>query len=1374
VTSTGLNVFELTLSGGAGGGVNDATVTSSRVRLFQGSQQLVDGVDYTFSYDPATNKIRLTSKGQLFIPGGYRVVLDNAADGIRDSAGGPLQPNRDNGQTVFNLTLALRGPTANLTTPLDNGAGDPNPALNRVDFITSTGLPRIEIKLNPNGSPINNSSVSAADVQLFRDGVLLTSPAGYTFSYVAATQTISLVLAQPAVIPAEYRVELANGATGIFDQAGGRLQPNQADGKTAFYVSVLPPGPVARLVDPADGGTLPPVDKDPDPNDVLIYTSSPVTKLDVKLNPVGLAIADASVSAADVTVLFNGTRIDLGTDYLFEYLPDSDLIRLLPVGSSFQTGAYSIQLDNTLNGILDVAGNRLRPNRPNGTTVLNVSFAPAGEMSIPQGIFIANLGLSDVNGSTYVGFALDADPLTQVTVQIVSAVKPTGAIETLVNTTLTVDENGSLDFERILPDSIAGELITITITGEFGQTISVSDLVGPVATSRRAFVSRLFSKVLKRDGVLTATEDEFTPIEVNPTRGGMVDAFVLTPSFADSVAGILVQQILGRSATTSEIETFSAQFEATGSLDQARRTLLTSDEFAARFGLPPDLQLNFNNASHQAAVRAYVQAVYAILLPGVTLTPAQLDGEVFDVFEAGRGWIISNALDGGILGSIQYRTIRTNQAYLDCLARPATTQEIAQFSTLPERDLLRQILKSDEFFFKQVVESIYRDYLQRGPAEVNATELSAIVSQLVAGTKTELGVRADVIASAEFRANVPGALAGFVENAFCQILGRKATVAEVTSGVNFVNTNGGDTVTGRRAYAVLLLGQLGDLFAPPTLAEPDSVLRTDSLGSTGPQAPAIGGIAQSSTNEGQGISFVVQATSTVDVPIVYELVSAPTGATINRQTGLFQWTPSDNYDGLLALSVRAKQDGTQPLQSTRTFLIDVGNLRPTASLATPAVVTGGVPQGIVLSAGDPGVTDQNSNFRFEIDWDNNGIWDETVVGPSGSVVQHVFSTGGPAQVKMRATDKDGGVSDPVLRTVQVEGLFAVPDPETGLIDLVWSGGDGADEIILEQSGPTTVTVQTVRRNGIVVSQSRTFTNITGRVEVFTAGGNDKVTATNMTSISVFVDGGAGNDVIFGGRAADTILGGDGNDTISGSKGADLIRGGEGDDQIYGEYAASASLGSRRADMSSDTIYGEGGNDFIYGDSDGGEGQGDYIDAGDGDDTVIADGSTGHRSANDTVFGGAGNDLIFGDSIEASATNGGSDQLEGGSGNDIIYAGGGSDVVRGGTGSDLIIADRLGSLTLQAMQAIRQEWNSSRTLAQRRDNITGRNFTGLNGSNFIVPTVHFLNANVFDDQAVDGAFAGAGDGAGDWLIVTSGQDQSNEAGSEDLIDLVLNT
>jgi Ca2+-binding RTX toxin-like protein len=317
-------------------------------------------------------------------------------------------------------------------------------------------------------------------------------------------------------------------------------------------------------------------------------------------------------------------------------------------------------------------------------------------------------------------------------------------------------------------------------------------------------------------------------------------------------------------------------------------------------------------------------------------------------------------------------------------------------------------------------------------------------------------------------------------------------------------------------------------------------------------------------------------------------------------------------------------------------------------------------------------------------------------------------------------------------------------------------------------------VQTVRRNGIVVSQSRTFTNITGRVEVFTAGGNDKVTATNMTSISVFVDGGAGNDVIFGGRAADTILGGDGNDTISGSKGADLIRGGEGDDQIYGEYAASASLGSRRADMSSDTIYGEGGNDFIYGDSDGGEGQGDYIDAGDGDDTVIADGSTGHRSANDTVFGGAGNDLIFGDSIEASATNGGSDQLEGGSGNDIIYAGGGSDVVRGGTGSDLIIADRLGSLTLQAMQAIRQEWNSSRTLAQRRDNITGRNFTGLNGSNFIVPTVHFLNANVFDDQAVDGAFAGAGDGAGDWLIVTSGQDQSNEAGSEDLIDLVLNT
>ncbi|MGH7177861.1 MAG: calcium-binding protein, partial [Tepidisphaeraceae bacterium] len=140
-----------------------------------------------------------------------------------------------------------------------------------------------------------------------------------------------------------------------------------------------------------------------------------------------------------------------------------------------------------------------------------------------------------------------------------------------------------------------------------------------------------------------------------------------------------------------------------------------------------------------------------------------------------------------------------------------------------------------------------------------------------------------------------------------------------------------------------------------------------------------------------------------------------------------------------------------------------------------------------------------------------------------------------------------------------------------------------------------------------------------------------------------VDGGDGNDIIYGGIAAglsDTDNAA-GNDVIFGGLGADQIDGGSGDDIIFGGIAAGAS----DVDNSNDIIYGGLGAD--------------QVDAGDG---------------NDIIFGGTGSpdtDIV------------GNDVIYGGAGNDILGGGTGDDVLIGGAGNDtyLFIATNLGSDTI---------------------------------------------------------------------------------------------
>jgi methionine-rich copper-binding protein CopC len=140
--------------------------------------------------------------------------------------------------------------------------------------------------------------------------------------------------------------------------------------------------------------------------------------------------------------------------------------------------------------------------------------------------------------------------------------------------------------------------------------------------------------------------------------------------------------------------------------------------------------------------------------------------------------------------------------------------------------------------------------------------------------------------------------------------------------------------------------------------------------------------------------------------------------------------------------------------------------------------------------------------------------------------------------------------------------------------------------------------------------------------------------------------------------------------------------------------------------------------------------------GDGDDVI--DGGF----LNDLIDGGTGNDVLRGDSYGGN----GNDTLLGGDGDDILIGQFGADVLRGGRGSDLIIAGGLfvDDYTIDQTFALRREWTSGRSYAERVANISGvgtgpRN----NGNVFIVP-----HATVEHDEAVDQVF---GEDDQDWLI-----------------------
>uniref|UniRef100_UPI0012E01907 type I secretion C-terminal target domain-containing protein n=1 Tax=Aeromonas finlandensis TaxID=1543375 RepID=UPI0012E01907 len=153
------------------------------------------------------------------------------------------------------------------------------------------------------------------------------------------------------------------------------------------------------------------------------------------------------------------------------------------------------------------------------------------------------------------------------------------------------------------------------------------------------------------------------------------------------------------------------------------------------------------------------------------------------------------------------------------------------------------------------------------------------------------------------------------------------------------------------------------------------------------------------------------------------------------------------------------------------------------------------------------------------------------------------------------------------------------------------------------------------------------------------------TSVNNLPGSDRIDGGAGDDILFGDAVHFAGINGEGYAAIKQYVAGKLSASSVTDAQVHDYITDHASeFDQSSTNDKADVLIGGEGNDILFG-------QG-------GDDFLFG------GAGNDILFGGAGNDTLYGES--------GNDTLYGGSGNDTLYGGAGNDTLSGGLGSDILV------------------------------------------------------------------------------------------------------
>ena len=193
---------------------------------------------------------------------------------------------------------------------------------------------------------------------------------------------------------------------------------------------------------------------------------------------------------------------------------------------------------------------------------------------------------------------------------------------------------------------------------------------------------------------------------------------------------------------------------------------------------------------------------------------------------------------------------------------------------------------------------------------------------------------------------------------------------------------------------------------------------------------------------------------------------------------------------------------------------------------------------------------------------------DAIGGTFAGLAQGATFLAGDQRFQISYTGGDG--NDVVLTAIAMPGV-RVLEGNT----LVITGTAGNDVVQLSRKGGALQRLPpTSCRGGAMPFHATAIKNVR-----FALGdGDDVASVASNVRLPVFMDGGAGNDVLVGGSGHDVLMGGDGDDMVWGGSGHDVLVGGSGRDGLHGELGRDVLIGGLDIDM----LQGGQGDDLLLG------------------------------------------------------------------------------------------------------------------------------------------------------------------------------------------------
>jgi len=231
--------------------------------------------------------------------------------------------------------------------------------------------------------------------------------------------------------------------------------------------------------------------------------------------------------------------------------------------------------------------------------------------------------------------------------------------------------------------------------------------------------------------------------------------------------------------------------------------------------------------------------------------------------------------------------------------------------------------------------------------------------------------------------------------------------------------------------------------------------------------------------------------------------------------------------------------------------------------------------------------------------------------------------------------------------------------------------DSPGDAVIEQEDGGTDTVY-VGVAGYALPANLEIARLVGHADAVRGGELAEQLVANPLLPSL-LEGGGGDDMLYGQNEADTLIGGDGDDVLRGGAGNDSMVGGAGNDQAVFEQPGDQFI--ENPGEGYDTAYVAAQGWTLPGNVEVGylTGTATLLRGSDTSQSLIA-----NPLLASTLLAGAGPDALYGSAM--------ADTLDGGGGDDVLRGNAGADLMRGGAGQDTYVIEDAGDLIVETSGA----------------------------------------------------------------------------------------